>query len=99
MEREEVCFFVYTVFWKEEKNLKNKLWYCKSFFSFKEAKTFAKSKKDKKIDLLPYILKTAEIRWVTASYRKCEIVPSKIWEKKGMTPAEFAETYYKVYRV
>ena len=99
MEREEICFFVYTVFWKEEQNLKSKLWCRKIFFSFKEAKIFAKSKKDKKIDLLPYILKTAEIRWVTANHREYEIVPSKTWEKKGMTSTEFAETYCKVYRV
>jgi hypothetical protein len=56
--REHTYVYCYTVFWKEKRNLTSTMWYQKPFASKKEAKAFAKKKKDKSIKLKPYILKT-----------------------------------------
>ena len=50
--------YCYTVFWKEKFNLCSAMWYQKPFANKKDAKAFAKKKKDKTIKLKPYILRT-----------------------------------------
>lgn len=50
--------YCYTVFWKEKFNFTSAMWYQKPFANKKDAKAFAKKKKDKLIKLKPYILRT-----------------------------------------
>lgn len=57
-EREHSNVYCYRVYWKEHFNYAESTWYQKQFASKKEAKAFAKKKKDKTIKLKPYILKT-----------------------------------------
>ena len=56
--REHEYVYCYTVYWKEKFNLTSTMWYQKPFANKKDAKTFAKKKKDKSIKLKPYILRT-----------------------------------------
>lgn len=56
--REHSNVYCYTVYWKEHFNYSTAMWYQKPFASKKDAKTFAKKKKNKLIKLKPYILKT-----------------------------------------
>jgi len=56
--RERINVYCYTVYWKEKFNFTTTMWYHKPFASKKDAKAFAKKKKDKAIKLKPYILKT-----------------------------------------
>ena len=63
-EKKEIYFYVYNVFWKDDQNINSKYWYRKIFLSFKEAKAFAKSKKDK---LIPLSLKEFDLLSYLAS--------------------------------
>lgn len=56
--RAHTYVYCYTVYWKENRNLTSTMWYQKPFASKKEAKAFAKKKKDKTVKLKPYIIKT-----------------------------------------
>lgn len=57
-QRKHNYIYCYTVYWKEQRNFTSTMWYQKPFSTKKEAKTFAKSKKDKAIKLKPYIIRT-----------------------------------------
>ena len=77
--------YCYTVFWKEKFNLSSAMWYQKPFASKKNAKTFAKKKKDKTIKLKPYILRTTVYRGyfrtdvkVEEAYRDHDVVVIKV---------------------
>lgn len=61
-EREHGYVYCYTVFWKEKFNFTSAMWYQKPFANKKNAKAFAKKKKDKLIKLKPYILRTTVYR-------------------------------------
>lgn len=56
--RAHTFVYCYTVYWKENFNFTSNTWYHKPFASKKNAKTFAKKKKNKAIKLKPYILRT-----------------------------------------
>ena len=98
-EKKEIYFYVYNVFWKDDQNINSKYWYSKIFLSFKEAKAFAKSKKDKLIPLKPYIIRTADKRMVNKTHREFELVPDKAWRKDYPNILRYIEYYYEVFKV
>ena len=74
--RAHTYVYCYTVYWKEKFNLILNTWYQKPFASKKDAKAFAKKKKDKSIRLNPYIIR----KIVPATYFRIDV---KVEQTRG----------------